>query len=245
MKSFWMQSKAEIVRTLRNKYYIFWSLLIPVLFYFLFTNIFTAPRDDEALWNVHYLMSMTTFSIMGSSIMTLGIKIVEEKAEGWTIFLHITPLSQFAYFGAKMVAQTVIHLFSIMVIFTAGVLINAVHLSFSQWVLCGIWILFGSLPFLALGTIVGNIKKVETASGISNLLYMSMAITGGMWMPIDVFPSFMQQVAKWVPSYHFANGAWEIIRDQYPSFLNYLMITGYLLLFMVLSIYIGKKREAV
>ncbi|NMO79653.1 MULTISPECIES: ABC transporter permease [Niallia] len=245
MKCFWMQSKVEIIRMLRNKYYIFWSLLVPVLFYFLFTNIFTAPRDDEALWNLHYLMSMTTFSIMGSSIMTLGIKIVQEKAEGWTIYLQITPLSQFVYYGAKMIAQTVIHLFSILVIFTAGILINNVSLTFSQWMLCGLWILFGSLPFLALGTIIGTIKKVETASGISNLIYMTMAITGGMWMPIEVFPSFMQQVAKWVPSYHFANGAWEIIRNQSPSFFNYLMIIGYLLLFMVLSTYIGKKREAV
>lgn len=230
---------------LRNKYYIFWSLLVPVLFYFLFTNIFIAPREDDGLWNLHYLMSMTTFSIMGSSMMTLGIKIVQEKAEGWTIFLKITPLSHFIYYGAKMVAQTVIHLFSILVIFTAGILINDVSLLFSQWLFCGIWILFGSLPFLALGTIIGTIKKVETASGISNLLYMSMAITGGMWMPIEVFPSFMQQVAKWVPSYHFANGAWEIIRNHYPSFSSYLMIIGYLVLFMVLSTYIGKKREAV
>ncbi|MGN8845378.1 MULTISPECIES: ABC transporter permease [unclassified Bacillus (in: firmicutes)] len=245
MNTFWMQSKAETVRILRNKYYIFWSLLVPVLFYFLFTNIFIAPREDDGLWNLHYLMSMTTFSIMGSSMMTLGIKIVQEKAEGWTIFLKITPLSHFIYYGAKMVAQTVIHLFSILVIFTAGILINDVSLLFSQWLFCGIWILFGSLPFLALGTIIGTIKKVETASGISNLLYMSMAITGGMWMPIEVFPSFMQQVAKWVPSYHFANGAWEIIRNHYPSFSSYLMIIGYLVLFMVLSTYIGKKREAV
>ncbi|MCM3362786.1 ABC transporter permease [Niallia sp. MER TA 168] len=245
MNTFWMQSKAETVRMLRNKYYIFWSLLVPVLFYFLFTNIFIAPREDDGLWNLHYLMSMTTFSIMGSSMMTLGIKIVQEKAEGWTIFLKITPLSHFIYYGAKMVAQTVIHLFSILVIFTAGILINDVSLLFSQWLFCGIWILFGSLPFLALGTIIGTIKKVETASGISNLLYMSMAITGGMWMPIEVFPSFMQQVAKWVPSYHFANGAWEIIRNHYPSFSSYLMIIGYLVLFMVLSTYIGKKREAV
>jgi ABC-2 type transport system permease protein len=245
MNTFWMQSKAETVRILRNKYYIFWSLLVPVLFYFLFTNIFIAPREDDGLWNLHYLMSMTTFSIMGSSMMTLGIKIVQEKAEGWTIFLKITPLSHFIYYGAKMVAQTVIHLFSILVIFTAGILINDVSLLFSQWLFCGVWILFGSLPFLALGTIIGTIKKVETASGISNLLYMSMAITGGMWMPIEVFPSFMQQVAKWVPSYHFANGAWEIIRNHYPSFSSYLMIIGYLVLFMVLSTYIGKKREAV
>lgn len=245
MKTLWLQSKAEMLRMFRNKYYIFWSLLVPVLFYFLFTNIFTSPAQDKELWNAHYLMSMTTFSIMGSSIMTLGIKMVQEKAEGWTIFLQITPISTVVYYGAKMIAQTVIHLFSIIVIFTSGILINGVSLSLSQWLFSGIWIIFGSLPFLALGTIIGSFKKVETASAISNLLYMAMAITGGMWMPIEIFPSFMQKVAQWVPSHSFANGAWEIIRSQAPDWRNYLIIIGYIFLFMVLSLYISKNQKVV
>ncbi|PKG25326.1 ABC transporter permease [Niallia nealsonii] len=245
MNIIFMQTKAELLRMFRNKYYIFWSLCMPILFYFLFTRVISTPQENQEVWKAHYLMSMTTFSVMGSSIMSLGIKMVQEQAEGWTRFIKTTPLSTGTYFAAKMMAQTVIHLFSILVIFIAGVFINGVELTSLQWITSGIWILFGSLPFLAIGTVIGTMKKVETASGVSNLLYMVLAISGGMWMPIDVFPNVMQTIAKWIPSYHFADGAWEIIRGNIPDSTNFLFVIGYLFLFMLLSTYIRRKQEAV
>lgn len=240
-----MQTKAELLRMFRNKYYIFWSLCMPILFYFLFTRVISTPQENQEVWKAHYLMSMTTFSVMGSSIMSLGIKLVQEQTEGWTRFIKTTPLSTGTYFASKMMAQTAIHLFSILVIFSAGVLINGVELTFLQWITSGIWILFGSLPFLAMGTVIGTMKKVETASGVSNLIYMALAITGGMWMPIEIFPNVMQTIAKWIPSYHFADGAWEIIRGNIPGSSNFLFVIGYLFLFMLLSTYIRRKQEAV
>ncbi|WP_202820151.1 hypothetical protein, partial [Escherichia coli] len=95
------------------------------------------------------------------------------------MFMRLTPLSDGAYFFAKMVGQTMIHIFSIIIIFTVGSFINNVTLTISQWLLCGMWILLGSFPFLALGTLVGLMKKVDTASGVSNVIYMGLAILGG------------------------------------------------------------------
>ncbi|MCB6955638.1 hypothetical protein LIZ58_15755, partial [Dorea longicatena] len=59
----------------------------------------------------------------------------------------------------------------------------------------GGWILLGSLPFLSIGTLIGCMKKVETAAAISNVLYMLLAVCGGMWMPIEVMPKTMQNIA--------------------------------------------------
>lgn len=61
--------------------------------------------------------------------MTLGIRLVQERSEGWTTFVKVTPLSGAIYFIAKMIGQSMIHVFSIVVIFIAGVLINGVSLS--------------------------------------------------------------------------------------------------------------------
>lgn len=244
MYAMWMQSKAETLKILRNPYYVFWSLAMPILFYFLFTKIINTGVDDKQQWQTHYLMSMTIFSIMGSSIMTLGIRLVQERTEGWSRFMRITPLSEYSYFIAKMMAQTVIHILSILVIFASGILINSVFLSIQEWFLSGLWILVGSLPFLALGTLIGTMKRVDTASGISNILYMALAIMGGMWMPIEVLPRTMQAIAKWLPSYNLGNGAWEIISGRYPEWFNVLILVGYFFLFMIISKYVRKKQEA-
>ncbi|MBP2240851.1 ABC-2 type transport system permease protein [Cytobacillus eiseniae] len=244
MNAFIMQCKVEMIRILRNPYFVFWSLFMPIAFYMVFTKIFNSDIQDKEMWQAHYLMSMTTFSVMGSAIMTLGIRLVEERTQGWSMFMRITPLSDHAYFAAKMIGQTVIHIFSIMIIFSAGAIVNGVSLSASEWMLSGLWILIGSLPFLALGTLVGTMKKVDTASGVSNVIYMLLAISGGMWMPIETFPTFIQKIAAWLPSYNFGNGAWEIIRGNSPEWMNFIILFGYLVVFMLLSSYIRKKQEA-
>ncbi|MFS0820508.1 ABC transporter permease [Bacillus sp. 1P02SD] len=243
MNGFFMQCKVEILRIFRNPYYVFWSLFMPIAFYFVFTRVFNSGMDDQQLWKAHYLMSMTTFSVMGSAIMTLGIRLVEERKQGWSMFMRITPLSDQAYFAAKMVGQTAIHIFSIIIIFTAGALINGVSLSALDWIMAGLWILFGSLPFLAIGTLVGTMKRVDTASGVSNMIYMVLAISGGMWMPMEILPNFVQSIGKWLPSYHFGSGAWEIVRGGHPHWLNFALLIGYLLLFVLLSGYTRRKQE--
>jgi len=216
---------------------------MPIVFYVVFTKIFNSATDDQQLWKAHFLMSMAAFSVMGSAIMTLGIRLVEERKQGWSMFMRITPLSDQAYFAAKMIGQTVIHICSIVIIFTAGGLINGISLSPLEWLMCGVWLLFGSLPFLAIGTLVGTMKRVDTAGGVSNMVYMVLAICGGMWMPMEIMPNFIQNIGKWLPSYHYGSGAWEIVRGGVPDWTNFTLLVGYLVLFMVISGYTRRKQE--
>ncbi len=57
------QCQAEMLRMLRNPYYLFWSLLMPIVFYFIFTKVVNYDVPDKDEWNAHYLMSMTTFLV--------------------------------------------------------------------------------------------------------------------------------------------------------------------------------------
>ncbi len=238
-----MQCKVEIIRILRNRYFVFWSLVMPIIFYYIFTNLVNSDVPNKAEWQAHYLMSMTVFSVMGSSMMTLGIRMVQERSQGWSTFIRITPLSDSVYFAAQMIGQSVIHALSITIIFIAGAFINSVSLTPIEWVMSGLWILLGSLPFLAIGTLIGLMKKVETAAGISNVIYMVLAVSGGLWMPLEVMPKMMQTIGKWLPSYNFGNGAWEIVRGELPNWKNILILVAYLAVFMLLSKYIRRKQE--
>lgn len=101
------------------------------------------------------------------------------------------------------------------------------------------------IAFLALGTLIGLMRKVETAAGISNVLYMLLALGGGMWMPFEVMPDMMQNIGQWLPSYHFGSGAWELVRGGSPTWKNILILIAYMMLFMLLSKYIRRKQEAV
>ena len=54
MTLFLLQSKAEITRAFRNSYFIFWSLFMPILFYFIFTRLFNQGIANAEEWQAHY-----------------------------------------------------------------------------------------------------------------------------------------------------------------------------------------------
>ncbi|WP_156793148.1 ABC transporter permease [Fictibacillus macauensis] len=245
MTMFIAQCQAELRRLFRNKFYVIWSLCVPIFFYFLYTKIISIPMKNEEAWHIHYLMSMTVFSVMGSSIMSIGMRLVQERAFGWTHYLRVTPLPSSLYFLAKMVSQTLIHVVSIIIIFLVGYVMNDIQLTWSSWIGAACWILVMSLPFLALGLMIGTMKSVDTAAGIANVLYLGLAITGGLWMPVDVFPSLVQKMVHYLPSYQYGSGAWAITTGHYPSLSMMASLIGYFLLFMVVSLYIHKKQEGV
>ncbi len=217
---------------------------MPILFYFIFTNVVNSNTPFQEEWKAYYLMSMTAFSVMGSAIMNFGIRMVQEQTQGWATFMKLTPFPNWAYFTSKMFGQLVMHLLSIVIVFLAGYLINGVSLTATQWLLSGLWILLASTPFLALGSLIGTMKKVETASGVSNIIYLALAILGGMWMPISTFPEFLKSVAEWLPSYHFGSGAWNIILGDAPAWESYPILIGYLFVFILLAVFIRSRQKA-
>jgi ABC-2 type transport system permease protein len=245
MKTFMMQCKMEIVRTLRNKIFVGTAILMPIMFYYIFTNIVAVQVPNQNAWHAEYLMSMTVFSIISSSIFALGLRLVQENSAGWAQLIRITPLSSFAYFGSKIMAQLVINCLTVIAIFLAGYLINGVELSLSEWILSGVWILIGSLPFLALGTLIGTFKRVDTAAAIGNVVQLGLAILGGLWMPFYVLPDFIQNIGKWLPSYRYGSGAWDIVKGNIPNVESIGILIGYTVLFMVLSVYMRRRQEAV
>lgn len=244
MNAFAMQCKVEMMRTFRNKRFVFASLLMPILFYYLFTNI-VAGGNAPAGWKAHYLVSMAAFSVIGTAINTLGLRFVQENTQGWSRLMKVTPLPESVYISAKMVAQSFINALSIIVVFVAGFLINHIQLSMWQWVSSFFWILIGAMPFLALGTVIGTMKRIDTASAIANILYLSISLLGGLWMPLEIFPNTLQTIGKILPTYSFGNGAWNIVDGKAPDLANAALLAGYLVVFVVLSIYIRKRQEAV
>lgn len=245
MKTLWNECRVEALRVFRNQYFIFWSLIIPIVFYVLYTKVMIQSVSDPVVWEKHFLMSMTAFSVMGSSIMTLGLRLVQERNQGWTMYLRTTPVSGVVYFIAKMAGQTAVHAVIIIVIFASGGLINGISMHIIEWVTAGVWILLGAIPFLALGSLIGTMKKSDTASGISNLIYLALAVMGGIWMPIESLPGLLQKMATWLPSYQYGAGAWSIIRGEVPNRGGILILIAYTIVFMILSIQRRRFQEAI
>ncbi|RTE10098.1 ABC transporter permease [Paenibacillus whitsoniae] len=240
------QCKAELLRTFRNRRFFVFSMIMPAIFYFIFTSTIGDNAEVGGVaWKAYYLMSMTVFGVVGACVNTLSIKFAQERTQGWIRMIEITPLPSSAYVISKIVSQAIVNLITIIFMFIVGGVIKGVDLSFTQWLTCGLWIWLGALPFMALGILIGTMKSVEVTQVVAQIVFMATSIVGGLWFPIQSMPKLMQDIASYSPSYRFGQGAWNLIAGAGPSLTGILILAGYLIVFVLLSSYILKKQKAV
>ncbi|MDS2559301.1 ABC transporter permease, partial [Streptococcus pneumoniae] len=135
------------------------------------------------------------------------------------------------------------YLVSILVVFSVGHFVRGVDMSLASWVGAAILLIVGSIAFVALGLTLTLLPTSQLMSVVGNLLYLGLAVLGGLWMPISLFPDWMQAVGKCLPTYQ--------LMELLKTFLNEgginLSATVYLLVFSAvlfgLTIYLQGHKE--
>lgn len=201
------QCKAELLRTIRNRRFVIFSVIMPVLFFFLFSSAVGGQKVEGVDFTSYYLMSMTCYGIIGASFTTFSQRLSRERSQGWIRLLKITPLPSWAYIVSKIGAQAVINLFIVVMMFLIGGIGKHIDLPVSTWLSCGAWIWVGGMSFMALGTLFGSMRNADAVQVIGMIVYMGMSVLGGLWMPISTMSSTMQDIAKALPTYRLGQGA--------------------------------------
>jgi ABC-2 type transport system permease protein len=98
-----------------------------------------------------------------------------------------------------------------------------------------------ALAAAALGTTLGTFVKTEgQASGLSIMLGMTMALLGGCWYPIELFPQVVRDVVKILPTTWAMQGMLDIVlRNQdLPGVLpEASVLMGFALIFFTIGIW--------
>jgi ABC-2 type transport system permease protein len=245
MKGFMAQSKAEALRLIRSPFFLLFSIGMPLTFYSLFAVLNGADTQiGHTTWGAYSLMSMTAFSLIGTAAGQFGIRLAYERKEGLLKLLKLTPMPMAAWAAAKMVSHLLVHVFIIVVMFSFSAIVFGTEMPAGQWMMSGVWLLLGSIPFLALGLLLGTIKSPEAATAISNLVYMGISVAGGLWMPLSTFPEWMQKLGQWLPSHAYANTSWTILAGGASVWSDIAVLAGYGIVFLAAAVFLFNRREA-
>ncbi|SHF13460.1 ABC-2 type transport system permease protein [Seinonella peptonophila] len=245
MSMFFAQCKAEFIRLLRRKKTWFTSLLLPTILYFVYDQSHGTGKFNGADISTYLLMAIACFGLVMTSVNTLSVQFADERKQGWTRLLKMTPLPNSYYLSAKIVSQFIINLSSLVFLFLIGAFTQGVELSLWQWISCTVWILLATIPFMTLGILIGTIRIVEIVQIISSLTMMLLSLLGGLLMPIQTLPHWLQKYAIWSPTYRLGQGAWDLIAGHSPHLQAVWILAGYAIIFIGLATFIIKRQEAI
>jgi ABC-2 type transport system permease protein len=214
------------------------------MFYLFFVNQFGEnAKVDGANWNAYAMISMTIFGVIGSAINTMANFLANERKTGWIRWLKTTPLHPGVYLIAKVMNQLLLNLTIIIIIYLVGALFGHVDLPLKSWIFSGLLIWFGSLPFMALGLMIGILAGVEATYGIATGIYFILSFFGGLWTPMTFLPNWVKKVSEWIPTYHLGKLGWSFTMMKAPEWFDAFVLFSYFVIFLIIDIIILVKQE--
>lgn len=232
---FW-ESYYELLKTLRQPAFVLPSLAFPVVFYALFAILL--PGNWGSYERATYLLATYgVFGVIGPALFGFGVGLALEQQQGLLRLKRVSPMPISAYFVAKIVMSLVFASIIYGLLSLVGVFFGDVDIGFGEWLQLGAVLLVGVLPFCALGLLIGSMVGGQAAVAIVNLVYLPMAVLSGLWIPLFVFPQFMQDIAVIWPAWHLAQMALGVVGQVQgvPMAMHTLVLLLMTTLFLVLA----------
>jgi len=123
-----------------------------------------------------------------------------------------------------------------------GRFVNGVQEPLVTWVaLIGVlWA--GSVAFVALGLLLGLALDEKAAGGAMGIVATVLAALGGLWIPVEVFPRYMQVLAHAMPSYWYAQLGRDVASGSAPSAGAVAALGAFAVAFAVLAVVVARRR---
>jgi ABC-2 type transport system permease protein len=230
----------EVRRALRETGYLIFGIGMPLMMYVLFTNLNTGQDSGSEKWAVLSMVGLAAYGGLGSAV-SVGTGVADDKSRGWLRQLRVTPLSPTRVVVARALTGTVTVLPAIGAVLTAGALVNDVRLAAWQWIVLPLVLWLGTLPFTLLG--IGNGYQLSSqTTGVVNMACMiGLSVLGGLWFPIQAFPSWLQSISRWTPSHAFAQLGWSITGGGVPGAGTLALMTAWSALFCGYAVYAYRR----
>jgi ABC-2 type transport system permease protein len=194
------------------------------------------PYDPRANSSAGQLISWVFVPLIGISAM-----FAYERQQGTLRRLLVSPTHKATYLIGTIFGQGVMAIVQMLLLIGFGMLVLNLKWGSSPQALA-IMLVCSTLAAAAMGTMLGTFVKTEgQAGGLSMMLGMVMALLGGCWYPIELFPPIVQQAVKILPTRWAMQGMLDIVA-RHQDWVAVLPEAGVLLGFALVFFTIGVLR---
>ncbi len=164
-----------------------------------------------------------------------------ERDQGTLRRLLITPTRRLTFLAGTLVGQVATALVQMLLLAAFGTWVMGVDW-FRDPLALGVMLLAAALAAGALGVMLGTfVTSDRQANGLSIMLGMVMALLGGCWYPIELFPEAVRTVSQTLPTYWAMQGLLDIVLRG-RGLLDILPAAGVLLGFTAAFLTVGVYR---
>ena len=211
------QIGSEVTRYRRMPEYFVGVVILPVILF----AMFGLPNSGDVLPGgttvvAMIFVSFACYGVVSQALFSFGAELAAERQKGWLRRLRATPMPMWVYFAGKLAMNLV---FTVTIAGAMALLAQlAGDASFDLGRLlrtAGV-LLLGTVVFSPMGAAIAYLARPKAVATIVNLVFLPLSFASGFFFPLRQLPQVLQDLAPWLPTYHFG----QLARDTMAPALD-------------------------
>jgi ABC-2 type transport system permease protein len=229
LKHFLALTSMRMRLTLRNKAFLFFGLIMPFGFFFLFAGVF-AKGDPFA---VRFLLGpVISLAVMGA-FWGLSVALVSFREQGILRRFHVTPVTSADMLASSIVANYLLILPTIAVELLLAKFIFHVT-GFGNLFSLFIMVTVGVISFGSMGLVIASVTNTMQETQVLNqLFWFALIFLSGATVPLAELPKSAQAVGVFLPATYLVwglQGAIFLSASVWHLWVEILSLTGWAIL---------------
>lgn len=206
----WALTLSRMRLAMRNRAFLFFSLIMPLAFLFGYAELFRRFGPDA----MPYLLAMVLALTVMGSFWGLSVQLVTFREQGILRRFRVTPVGASAMLGSSLISNYFLTLPTIAIEF---------YISRSLFHMAGlgnvlsvfILVTIGTVTFASLGLIVASVTNTMQETQIINqIIWFVFLFISGATIPFPMLPAAVQKVAVFLPATYLVSGLQRAMIDH-------------------------------
>jgi ABC-2 type transport system permease protein len=233
------ETQYELTRMIRNPGIAIPVLLLPVALYSLFALLIAGEAiEKDASLGIFLFCAFSIMAVTMQALFGIGVTLALERDMGLLRLKRAQPAPPAAWVVAKIASGLILAVVAYIPILVLALATGKLSLGAGQVAALSAALMLGTIPFCAMGLMIGSLASGSAAPAYANLIYLPGCYLSGMFFPL---PKSMYFQAPIWPQFHVNQLAMhlaDITKNQYePLAVAIATLLGYTVLFAGVTIW--------
>jgi ABC-2 type transport system permease protein len=202
LRAYFMEAKLETLGALRTAGFAIPFIAIPVAIYLLFGVVIAGNAGG----NSEYGPGLANYLFAGFSVLAVampgifsGVILATEREGNLLKLKRALPLPPGATIVAKVLMSMSVSAIAVTLVVIAALLAAKITLSNAQVAILWAVLIVGTIPFCAIGLLIGTLASASAAPAYGNLVFLPMMWLSGLFIPL---PDVLERWVILWPTFH-------------------------------------------
>jgi len=192
----------------RNPASVFFTVLLPVIFLFIFATIFGSDEIEvpggEIKTTTYYVPGIITLAVVSATAQSLAISLTVDRENGILKRSRGTPLPSSVFIAGRIGNAITVSTIGLVVVAALGRIVYDVEIPWDRLPAVLLTLVVGAAAFCCIGVaLTAIIPSEDAAPAITNAVLLPLYFMSGVFIPDSEIPEGVLKVADFFPIRHF------------------------------------------